>query len=1123
MGIVNVLAAADNLVGYVLSNELTVCAVSRGLDDSPVSRVLANPELIGQIVAASSASSCAAPVLVLQGPRSCGLTQILQCCAARLQVLGESCRVIALFDYDSVPSLLWQLLNALGDTDLAGATTQTPAHHLACAVAAALVRAAALSPLVILIDSIAGDGEPVQWLPSPMPHGCRIVLATRLGSVTHPMISRYAGALCRLSLANPTRAEARALVEGSGLTKAQLDELMSDEFWGPDARAEYVRRFLLGMAMTMGVDPDGWKLGTHAEVAEKAAAVLCVGETAGMSTDALIDRCIDMMSVPYDRAFSVAWLHLARDELLATGSLYEPRELHALCERAITRAVASDEEKVSIRVQTTSSADAPQGALSLKDVHRPEGTCSRIELSALVGARAPRQMMLWLLTVRPRGWSEAKLLRVAGADVAHLEDLRPLLDPTAAAVGSVALRSVVADGVRRRWLCSSERWLEDGAQRTLEILAAELAEQVARECYAADAETRRQCIERRVDAAPCFIIERALLEAAVHATLGARLPDEPQDDELARAVWHQWQVHRLIRMVQKVGTVLGPWRVGYGTWCMMQGPVFKDCETECARLKSVVRVSLLSPAVLRTLLRPASTRQLRLMVLALGDRPVDASWLATAVDQKVDPLPVAELEAAKAEAAARLAAEQVEQRAFLEARLVEMEAIQAESTASFQAAREKMEALAIELQAEKGAEVAVAAKAAILEHINAKEADVEARVAASNGQLAATWVLMQLTAEEGTGADRLVSRASASASSPPGTAYGQWPNDSAHWQLSAQLGAFCSELGLFSEARTLLLEARTALGACACAGGASDEIMGGLLLDLAQNEVRHWDSLRRWEAHELTLLLESSAEAVARLRRTPDGAVRSVRLASALSRRANGCFKIACVVDAPAREQWLAESDQATAEARRLLEPYGDSYSLGSSCLVRAVTQLVRLSRGIEDELAPPTEALALERHGAFEALIEQLEEAGHILRRSVGVVCEPMMFVHANLSEVHLMVWRTSLILAGTAGLDRTHAIAHHMRSIEHLGAACEVAIAHFGTTDHPNVRMKLGEYQRLLSATLGPGILGGPLSALAQCRSRLDIRRIRESIHHLFANRLLEGSLNVGGFRMIDLGDLA
>ena len=158
-------------------------------------------------------------------------------------------------------------------------------------------------------------------------------------------------------------------------------------------------------------------------------------------------------------------------------------------------------------------------------------------------------MILWLLTVRPRGWSEAKLLRVAGADVAHLEDLRPLLDPTAAAVGSVALRSVVADGVRRRWLCSSERWLEDGAQRTLEILAAEQAEQVARECYAADAETRRQCIERRVDAAPCFIIERALLEAAVHATLGARLPDEPQDDELARAVWHQWQVHRLKQMV----------------------------------------------------------------------------------------------------------------------------------------------------------------------------------------------------------------------------------------------------------------------------------------------------------------------------------------------------------------------------------------------------------------------------------------------------------------------------------------------------------------------------------------------------------------------------------------------
>ena len=555
---------------------------------------------------------------------------------------------------------------------------------------------------------------------------------------------------------------------------------------------------------------------------------------------------------------------------------------------------------------------------------------------------------------------------------------------------------------------------------------------------------------------------------------------------------------------------------------MMQGPVFKDCETECARLKSVVRASLLSPAVLRTLLRPASTRQLRLMVLALGDRPVDASWLASAVDQKVDPLPVAELEAAKAKAAARRAAEQSEQHAFLEAHLVETEAIQAESAASFQAAREKMEALTIELEVEKGAEVAVAAKAAMLEQITVKEADLEARVAASTRQLAATWVLVQLASEEGTGADRLVSRASASASSPPGTAYGQWTNDAEHWQLSAQLGAFCSELGLFSEARTLLLEARTALGACAV--GASDEIMGGLQLDLAQNEVRHWDSLRKWEAHELTLLLESSAEAVARLRRTPDGAVRSVRLALALSRRANGCFKIACVIDAPAREQWLDESDRATAEARRLLEPYGDSYALGSSCLVRAVTQLVRLSRGLEDEPGLPTEALALERHRAFEALIEQLEEAGRILRRSVGVICEPMMFVHANLSEVHLMA-NTS---AGPAGLDRTHAIAHHMRSIEHLGAACEVAIAHFGTADHPNVRMKLGEYQRLLSATLGPGILGGPLSpsplgvALAQCRSRLDIRRIRKSIHHLFARRL-EGFLNVGGLRMIDLGDLA
>ena len=164
--------------------------------------------------------------------------------------------------------------------------------------------------------------------------------------------------------------------------------------------------------------------------------------------------------------------------------------------------------------------------------------------------------MLWLLTVRPRGWSEAKLLRVAGADVAQLDDLRPLLDPTAAAVGSVSLRSVVADGVRRRWLCSSERWLDDGAERTLNILASELAEQVARECYAADEETRRQCIERSVDAAPCSIIERALLEAAVHATLGARLPgkasgraDAPKEDELARAVWHQWQVHRLKQMV----------------------------------------------------------------------------------------------------------------------------------------------------------------------------------------------------------------------------------------------------------------------------------------------------------------------------------------------------------------------------------------------------------------------------------------------------------------------------------------------------------------------------------------------------------------------------------------------
>ena len=112
-------------------------------------------------------------------------------------------------------------------------------------------------------------------------------------------------------------------------------------------------------------------------------------------------------------------------------------------------------------------------------------------------------------------------------------------------------------------------------------------------------------------------------------------------------------------------------------------------------------------------------------------------------------------------------------------------------------------------------------------------------------------------------------------------------SDEEHLRRIVALGDFVSALGYFDAARMLLQSARATAESGATTHRASvREARCDALLALAENEVRHWDSIRRWDLEDLSLLLDASRAAVDIFR---DG----VRAAQPAARQANGQERLA--------------------------------------------------------------------------------------------------------------------------------------------------------------------------------------------------------------------------------------
>jgi hypothetical protein len=87
-----------------------------------------------------------------------------------------------------------------------------------------------------------------------------------------------------------------------------------------------------------------------------------------------------------------------------------------------------------------------------------------------------------------------------------------------------------------------------------------------------------------------------------------------------------------------------------------------------------------------------------------------------------------------------------------------------------------------------------------------------------------------------------------------------------------------------------------------------------------------------------------------------------------------------------------------------------------------------------------------------------------------------------------------------------------HLQAALSHLGAACEIGLAHFASTSHPNVAAKLREYASLLGQ-LG---LQHEAAAVARVATRSDVRAVRLLVH---GSAIFVG---VGDALMMDLGDI-
>eukprot|EP00930_Biecheleria_cincta_P037430 TRINITY_DN25691_c0_g1_i1.p1 TRINITY_DN25691_c0_g1~~TRINITY_DN25691_c0_g1_i1.p1 ORF type:complete len:426 (+),score=61.61 TRINITY_DN25691_c0_g1_i1:790-2067(+) len=256
------------------------------------------------------------------------------------------------------------------------------------------------------------------------------------------------------------------------------------------------------------------------------------------------------------------------------------------------------------------------------------------------------------------------------------------------------------------------------------------------------------------------------------------------------------------------------------------------------------------------------------------------------------------------------------------------------------------------------------------------------------------------------------------------------------------IGRFLSHIGEFATAKDMLQSARRD------ALESDDRLrVGTICTQIAENEVRYWDSLRDWRnVDALKDLLESSRIAVdifSSLHLTGKQVWVQMEHAKALTRWANGCFKAACVCDYEEATRYLESADEAVAKVQALFAGSPPSRVVGRALLVGGVAKMVR---GHNDQ------KMGKPYRKTLHAGANLFHEAERLLVLSVGEINEGSIYTHGNLAEFYFYDAR------------------HLNGCLYHNVKCCLVGIKLWGP-DHPNVSRKIAEFAHLLRA-IGRGV---------------------------------------------------
>lgn len=271
------------------------------------------------------------------------------------------------------------------------------------------------------------------------------------------------------------------------------------------------------------------------------------------------------------------------------------------------------------------------------------------------------------------------------------------------------------------------------------------------------------------------------------------------------------------------------------------------------------------------------------------------------------------------------------------------------------------------------------------------------------------------------------------------------------------VGRFLSHVGEFAAAKEMLLEAKKE---AAVSKDPTD--LGQVCTLIAENEIRYWDSLRNWSSPgALKDLMDNSQTAVNIFEeqlRSCDRMSSRVDYAQALSRWANGCFKISCVTNMVFAYRFLGKADDAIQKVEELFKGCPPSKVLGRAILVRGVAKLV-LGHNRQRYTLPHREILV----EASQLLIR----AEEILVKAAGEVNEGSIYTHGNLGELYL------------------HDVGHVPLALLHNTKSCLVGLKLWGA-EHPNVERKLREFAAILGAvgfsSHAQPVLAGDMQALQE-----------------------------------------